>query len=130
MTSPARLTGSEVARYLKEACPGELCDLVLELRELVLTAAPEAAEAIKFNALCYFKPNQPYGTIGGNICMISARDDFAQLGFIHGASLPDPDHLLEGTAKAKRYIDLRSSKDLRRGPIRKLIRAAVAHQPG
>ncbi len=130
MASPTRLTGREVASYLKQACPGALCDLVLELREVVLAAAPETVEAIKFNALCYYKPDEPFGSIGGNVCMISARHDFARLGFIHGASLPDPDHLLKGTAKAKRYIDLRSSRDLRRGPIKKLIQAAVAHQPG
>ena len=141
MTVPRRLTGGEVARYL-DTCPGELCDLVLELREFVLNAAPEAAEAeqalreeaaaetIKFNSLCYYKPDQPYGVIGGNICAISARDDCVHLGFIHGAFLPDPEGRLQGTAKAKRYIELRSSKDLRRSALEKLIRAAVAHQPG
>ena len=129
MTVPRRLTGGEVARYL-DTCPGELCDLVLELREFVLNAAPEAAETIKFNSLCYYKPDQPYGVIGGNICAIYARDDCVHLGFIHGAFLPDPEGRLQGTAKAKRYIELRSSKDLRRSALEKLIRAAVAHQPG
>ena len=122
------LDGTEIARHL-ETCPAELCDLILELRELVQEAAPEAHEALKFNSLCYYKPNQPYGVIGGNVCMIGVRDDCVYLSFIHGAFLSDPDGLLEGTAKAKRQITIRSRHDIRRESFSKLIRAAVAYTP-
>ena len=122
------LDGTEIARYL-ETCPGELCDLILELRELVQESAPQVHEAIKFNSLCYHKPNQPYGVIGGNVCMIGVRDDCVHLGFIHGAFLPDPDGLLQGTAKSKRQIEIRTPADIRRPAFTKLIRAAVAHTP-
>ena len=122
------LDGTEIARYL-ETCPAELCDLVLELRELVREAAPQAHEAIKFNSLCYYKPNQPYGVIGGNVCGIGVRDDRVQLGFIHGAFLPDPDGLLQGTGKAKRQIEIRTPADICRAAFTKLIRAAVAYTP-
>jgi hypothetical protein len=127
------LDGSEIARYL-DRCPGELCDLILELRELVQQAAPQVHEAIKFNSLCYYKPNQPYGVIGGNVCMIGVRGDrvrgdYVYLSFIHGAFLPDPDGLLHGTAKAKRHIEIRSPADIRRAAFTRLIRAAVAYTP-
>lgn len=122
------LDGTEIARYL-DTCPSELCDLILELRELVQEAAPEAHEAIKFNSLCYYKPNQPYGVIGGNVCGIGVRGDCVCLSFIHGAFLPDPDGLLQGTAKAKRQIEIRSSADIRRPAFTRLIRAAVAYTP-
>jgi hypothetical protein len=119
---------SEVARFL-DSCPAELCDLILELRELVQKAAPEAAEKIAFNSLCYYKPDHPYGVIGGNICGIGLRNDRVYLSFIHGAFLPDPEGLLQGTAKAKRHIEIRTPNDIRRAAFRKLIRAAVAYTP-
>ena len=125
----ARLDGSEIADLIRD-WPNEVCDLALELREFVLKVAPEVSETVAFHALCYYKPNQPYGVIGGNVCMIGPRHDALHLGFIHGAMLPDPEGLLQGSAKAARYIALRSSKDIRRRAFKALIRAAVAFRPG
>jgi hypothetical protein len=123
-----RLSGDELARYLA-TCPPDLCDLILELRDFVREVAPEVHEAIKFHSLCYYKPNQPYGVIGGNVCGIGVRDDCVYLSFIHGAFLPDPDGLLQGTAKAKRDIPIHSRADIRRPTLTKLIRAAIAYTP-
>jgi hypothetical protein len=130
MTAMTRqwLDGDELARYL-DTCPADLCDLILELRELVQDTAPHVHEAIKFNSLCYYKPDQPYGVIGGNVCGIGVRHDCVYLSFIHGAFLPDPDGLLEGTGKAKRQIAIRTRADIRRNAFRKLIRAAIAYTP-
>lgn len=122
------LSESEIARFLDE-CPDEFCDLVLELRRFVLKNAPGVTEAIKFNALCYFKPDRPFSSIGGNVCMISAHDDGVRLSFIHGAALPDPEGLLKGKAKAKRYVEIRTSADLRRRALNNLMRAAVVFGP-
>jgi len=128
MRQPKRLSGAELAEYLREV-PGELADLVLLLRDIVLEVAPEAAEAFRFHVPCYYKPDSPYGAIGGNICMIAAKDDHVTLGFIHGASLPDPAGLLEGNAKSARHVVIRSKKDAQRPEIRALIRASVRHTP-
>ncbi|MBN2562675.1 MAG: DUF1801 domain-containing protein [Phycisphaerae bacterium] len=125
---PRRIQGEEVARLL-EGWPDEVCDLALELREFVLQIAPELDETIAFNGLCYSKPGRPYGVIGGNVCLIGERNGTLHLGFIHGASLPDPDRLLRGTGKAKRHIEVRSTKDFRCRAFEKLIRAAIAHEP-
>jgi hypothetical protein len=59
--------------------------------------------------------------------MISVRGDCVYLSFIHGALLPDPDGLLQGTAKAKRLVEIRTSADIRRAAFAHLIRAAVAY---
>jgi hypothetical protein len=122
------LDGSEVARFLDD-CPDELCDLALELRELVQEVAPEVHEKIAWKALCYYRPDQPYGVIGGNVCMIGPRDDCVHLGFIHGAFLPDPEGLLQGTGKAKRHIPIRRRQNIRRRAFGELIRAAIAYTP-
>jgi hypothetical protein len=99
------------------------------LRRMIRRCAPAAIEAIRFHALCYVRPGEAYGAIGGNVCMIEARPGGVRLSFLHGASLPDPHRMLEGDAKAKRYVEIRSTADLERGALRALIRAAVAHRP-
>ena len=123
-----RLEGHEIAALMRD-WPNEVCDLALELREFVLKVAPEVDEKIAFHALCYYKPDSPYGVIGGNVCMIGPRGNVLHLSFIHGVHLSDPEGLLQGTAKSARHIELRSSKDIRRRPLRKLLRAAVAFDP-
>ncbi len=123
-----RLDGDAITNLLRP-WPDEVCDVALELRDFVLETAPELAETIAFNALCYFKPERPCGAIGGNVCLIGPGDDCLHLGFIHGASLPDPDGLLQGANKAKRHIELRTGKDLRRRTFKKLLRAAIAYEP-
>jgi hypothetical protein len=127
--NPRRLSPTQIARLLAD-CPDELCDLVLELRDLVCRAAPGSTEAIKFGCLCYFKPDQPYGAIGGNVCMIGWREDCVHLAFIHGASLPDPDGLLKGHGKAKRFVEIRSSADIHQAAVGRLVEAALAYRPG
>ena len=123
-----RLTGSDIAAYLAD-CLAELCDLVLALRDLVDELAPDSVEGLKFGHLCYFKPAHPYGAIGGNVCLIHARTDHVRLEFIHGAALPDPSGLLRGTAKAKRFVEIRCPADTRRPAVAALIRAAWAYSP-
>jgi hypothetical protein len=61
--------------------------------------------------------------------MITPRNGALELGFIHGASLPDPHGLLKGSGKAKRHVALRSEGDLhlRRGALEALIRASIDH---
>ena len=123
-----RLEGHEIAALMRD-WPNEVCDLALELREFVLKAAPNVDEKIAFHSLCYYKPNMPYGVIGGNVCGIGPKNNVLHLGFIHGAFLPDPEGLLQGTGKAKRHIEFRSSRGIRRRALKNLIRAAVEYDP-
>ncbi|MDY7107462.1 MAG: DUF1801 domain-containing protein [Planctomycetota bacterium] len=127
-SSPRRLDEADLWMLLDE-WPDELADLVLKLRALVLETAPQLSESIAFNALCYYKPDQPFGKIGGNVCLIGIRGDAVHLGFIHGASLPDPEELLRGTGKAKRHIPVRSEREIRPDAFAQLILAAIAHTP-
>jgi hypothetical protein len=125
---PQRLGPERIAQLLK-TCPDELCDLVLAVRDLVLRVVPGCVEARKFGCLSYFKPDHPYGSIGGNICMIGWRDDAVHLAFIHGAALPDPEQLLCGSGRAKRHVPLTSTSQVCRPALVRLIRAAVAYSP-
>lgn len=102
---------------------------MVQLRALVLQTVPQAAEAVKFGSLAYYRPGESFGCIGGNICMIEMRGDRVRLSFIHGASLTDPRSLLLGRAKAKRFIEIRSLSDLRRPGLRALVDEAGRFRP-
>ncbi len=126
--SRRRLEMGEIVR-LFAGWGGDVEDLVLELREFVLSVAPAVDEKVAFKSLCYYKPDSPFGVIGGNVCAIGVRDRSVHLGFIHGAFLPDPDGLLEGKGKAKRHIVLRTRRDIRRTAFKSLILAAIDFSP-
>lgn len=46
------------------------------------------------------------------------------VGFFHGAALPDPSHLLEGTGKFMRHVKLRPGSALNASSLEALIAAA------
>ena len=57
---------------------------------------------------------------------VGAYQAHASIGFFHGASLPDPAGLLEGSGKRMRHVKLRPGQDRDRDAIRALIAAAYA----
>jgi hypothetical protein len=46
------------------------------------------------------------------------------VGFFHGAALPDPAHLLQGTGKSMRHVKLRPRTPTNTAAVSRLIRAA------
>lgn len=48
------------------------------------------------------------------------------LGFYHGAALPDPEGLLEGTGKNLRHVKLRDLASCKTAAIKALLEAAIA----
>jgi hypothetical protein len=48
------------------------------------------------------------------------------VGFFHGAALPDPAHLLQGAGKFMRHVKLRSGTDTNAGALRELIDSAYS----
>lgn len=128
---PRRLTRTQLADHFCLESPATR-RLALLLRRRVLRVAPAAAEAVKFRALCYFHADAYFGSIGGNICMIelprSAKRGLT-LSFIHGALLPDPHHLLQGTSKSKRFISIPDAQTAADPRISALIGAAAKLRP-
>ena len=91
--------GDAVAKLLENQ-PDHVCDLVMELRDLVLETSPEASETVLWKGLSYHKAHEG-GPIKGAVCQISPKDDCVHLAFVHGACLPDPEGLLDGDRKVK-----------------------------
>ncbi|MDA2915148.1 DUF1801 domain-containing protein, partial [Acidobacteriia bacterium AH_259_A11_L15] len=57
-------------------------------------------------------------------CYLGPLAKGVNLGFHQGARLPDPGRWLEGTGKGMRHVKIRSDKNIRPGPFKKLVRAA------
>jgi hypothetical protein len=61
----------------------------------------------------------------GTVFVISPQKGHVNLGFYDGASLPDPDTLLEGSGKVHRHVKIRDRRQLDDPHLARLIRAAV-----
>jgi len=86
-------------------------DMAERLRRLILEAAPEMVEKgySGWHGIGYTHPRAGY------VCAIFVLDDGVKLGFEHGASLYDPDGVLQpGTSKGKqvRYLELRRLEEV------------------
>jgi hypothetical protein len=113
------------------ACSRGVAHLALALRELVLIEAPDAAERVYKNhpsAIWFgFGPKDEGPKMNDMFCYIATARSHVNLGFTSGASLPDPDHVLEGEGKMMRHIKFRTERDLERSCVRRYIRAAAEH---
>ena len=93
-----------IEHYLRNT-PTVLCEIALELRNLVASVAPDATEEIKRGGFVYY-----FGELGGpvsaGICGIKFMSDHIRLYFTHGAFIADRKGLLSGTGKAMRYVRL------------------------
>ena len=79
------------------------------IRRITLSAAPRIQESLMWS--------RPwYGTgpgMANAVCYIAAQTHHVNFGFARGASLKDPDGLLEGTGKSMRHVKIRSQGDIR-----------------
>lgn len=100
-------------------------DLVQAVREAVLAADPRVEETIKWQA--------PTFVFRGNIASFYPRTKtHASLMFHTGASLPDPDGLLEGdgeTSRVARFATL-GDLDAKRDALQAIVRAWIAAKGG
>jgi hypothetical protein len=104
--------------------PVEHADIAMGLRDLVLSSVPSAAERILWRGLSYHDPRRG-GPVKGSLCQIEFHPGHVRLSFIHGAFLPDPDGLLEGDRKAKRFVKLFTYNDVPWEALGHLIEAAA-----
>ncbi|MER7006648.1 DUF1801 domain-containing protein [Dactylosporangium sp. NPDC000555] len=84
---------------LEDHC-ASISALTRHLRDAILTARPELTERVYrgWHGLGFHHPERGY------IAAVFPRADSVSVGFEHGADLPDPHGLLEGTGKRLRYL--------------------------
>jgi hypothetical protein len=103
-----------------EAAPDFSRPIVADLREWIFRTAPDLAESIKWNVLCF--------TGRKLVCGLSACKKHVGIVFFRGTELPDSAGLFSGGEGNTniRSIRLTSVKDLDRKALAALLLAAVA----
>jgi len=117
----------QVESFLQRT-PANLQEIVLELRNVIASEAPDAVEVIRWGGLSYYHERRG-GIVSAGICQIGIHPDHIRLAFIHGAFLPDPRQLLEGNRKAKRYIRITSYEGAPWDYLQELVRASSEFDP-
>lgn len=84
----------------------EVAELSRQLRAFVLAQAPESVEQLHvgWRVISYES--------GSKFCAIAPHANWVNLQFHQGASLGDPDGLLEGTGKSMRHVKIKTVDDL------------------
>src|SRR5271169_905517 len=107
-----------------EAYDRHVSEVALALRESVLEEAPDASESIYrvYTVAIWFGFS---GKMKDMFCYIATNAKHVNLGFPRGASLPDPNRVLEGEGKTMRHIKFASERDLERSFVRRYIQTAI-----
>lgn len=117
----------EVESFLKYT-PQPLQDIVFELRNLIAEAASDAVEVVRWGGLSYFHAGRG-GVVSAGICQIGLHEGYIRLDFIHGAFLSDPQHLLEGRQKVKRFVKIKSYDEAPWDDLKQLIEESSRFDP-
>lgn len=92
-----------------------------KVRELIHQADPEIVEELKWRGT-------PVWAHGGIVCTGEAYRSVVKLTFARGAALEDPSGLFNSSLEGnvRRAIDLLEGDEVAAGPLKALVRAAVA----
>ena len=91
-----------------EEQPTESHQLIRDIRDTIIASGHDFQEGIKWGSPCYWLPEISRRTI----CWIQPHKDYVRLGFFNGATMPDPENLLEGTGKKLRHIKVHNLTDI------------------
>ena len=121
------LSTHEVEKILEHVSP-ELRDIVLELRNIAASLAPDAAEEFRNKGFIIYDARRG-GPVSAGICQILIIRDHIELAFIHGAFLPDPKKLLEGESQYKKFVRISSYDKAPWDDLKDLIAASFSFNP-
>ena len=91
-----------------EEQPNKSHQLIRDIRDAIIASGHDFQEGIKWGSPCYWLPEISRRTI----CWIQPHKDYVRLGFFNGATMPDPENLLEGTGKKLRHIKVHNLTDI------------------
>jgi hypothetical protein len=100
--------------------------LIRQTRRALRRLLPAAHELVYDNYNFFVIGYSPTERPSDSILSIAAGANGVGLCFIHGARLPDPKRLLQGSGNQTRFVRLESAAVLERPEIRALLAAAVA----
>jgi len=96
--------------------------IIRALRTFVKRTAPKLEESVKWGNGCWLEG-------GGPVAYVYSDVDYVQFGFIRGASLADPECLLEGQGQFVRHTKVRQVTDIDPRTFGALLRQAVEQGP-
>lgn len=100
--------------------PGELGAIARRWFEVMRGCGDEVRELLHDGCPVACLGDAPFG-------YVNAFKSHVNVGFFHGASLPDPSRLLEGSGKFMRHVKLRVGTATDEAALGRLIEAAYAH---
>lgn len=93
----------KVSQYIQQAPPGQ--QRIMEtIRNLLHAHVPGLVED--------FKWNRPVYAAGKEFAYLKTAKSYVTLGFDNGASLDDPERMLEGEGKNMRHIKIRNAEEI------------------
>ena len=107
--------------------PEALRPVAAALRDAIVRLHPEARETVRLGDRAATYGIGPRKMVEG-YAYIMPHAGWINLGFYQGASLPDPDGLLEGTGAAMRHVKVRSAEEAAREGLSALLAAALAER--
>jgi hypothetical protein len=102
-----------------KAHPGELERIAREWFEAMRKCGDEVRELVHDGCPVACLGDAPFG-------YVNVFTSHVNVGFFHGAALPDPARLLQGAGKSMRHVKLRPETPTDPASLRKLIEAAYA----
>src|SRR5262245_39330368 len=99
--------------------------LIRAVRTAVRKRLPTANELVYDNYAFFVIGYSPTERPSDAIISIAARANGVGLCFIHGARLPDPGRILQGSGNQTRFIRLESASTLARPDVEALLAAAI-----
>ncbi len=102
-----------------QSTEAERYDMALKIRDMYFNVDPDVIENIKYGGLNFSKGQK---LIGG----LFFYQSHASIEFSEGASLSDPDSVLEGKGKLRRHIKVTSYQDIQTKNVSSYVKEALA----
>ncbi len=106
---------------------GDVRDLLVQVRDLIIGLHPDTVEVPRPGERSVAYGHGPKKMSDAYVYLMPHARHL-NLGFYHGADVPDPEGLLEGSGKALRHVKLSSREHADSPPVRRLIEAAIAER--
>lgn len=120
--SPAKQLAGFIAKY-----DASVAKLARQCRSALRKRLPNAIEQVydnyQFLAIGYCSTERTSDCI----VSLAVSPKGVGLSFYYGASIPDPDRILQGTGKQNRFVRLETAETLATPPVERLIAAAIAN---
>ena len=116
-------TGDPAVDTFLKGYPPPVREIAVKVREVILSLLPDATEKV----FPGWKVIQ-YGAGAGRedvFAVISLQKERVNLGLANGATLPDPEGLLEGTGVGIRHVKLTSPEAAGAPAVRTLVQGAL-----